>query len=210
MRILIADDHPIVRQGLKQMLSSDPSISVVGEAKNGDEALKLARAVDWDVAIVDFTMPGPSGLELVGEMKQAFPTRAVLVLSMHSEDAHALRALRSGASGYITKESAPLELANAVRKVANGGKYISPAVADILASECAGDANKAAPHDELSDREFRVMWMIASGRQNMDISRELGLSTSTVSTYRARVLRKLGLKDNAALVRFAIKNQLLQ
>ena len=169
MRILIADDHPIVRHGLKQMLANDPSAMVVGEATNGDEALELARKVDWDMAIFDFSMPGRSGLDLLGDMKKEFPGRPVLILSMHSEDVHGSRVLRGGAAGYITKDSAPQELSTAVRKVANGGKYVSASLAEILASECSSDPQKAL-HEKLSDREYRVMWLLATGKQISEIA----------------------------------------
>ena len=154
MRILIADDHPIVRHGLKQMLASDPAATVVGEATNGDEALELARKVEWDMAIFDFSMPGRSGLDLLGDIKKEFPGKPVLILSMHSEDVHGSRVLRAGGAGYITKDSAPQELTTAVRKVANGGKYVSASLAEILASECSSDPQKAL-HEKLSDREYR-------------------------------------------------------
>ena len=208
MRVLIADDHPLVRQGLKQTLVSEASATVVAEAANGDEALRLARNVNWDLAIVDFSMPGKSGLELVAEIKSEFPRKPVLVLSMHGEELHGSRALRSGASGYITKESAPAELANAVRKVAAGGKYVSASLADILAHELGNEAN--APHDSLSDREYRVLWLIASGKSMKEISEELGVGASTVSTFRSRVLRKLRLSSNADLVRYALRHSLVQ
>ena len=208
MRILIADDHPIVRHGLKQVLANDPAATVVGEATNGDEALDLARKVEWDMAIFDFSMPGRSGLDLLGDLKREFPGRPVLILSMHSEDVHGSRALRGGAAGYITKESAPTELTTAVRKVANGGKYVSASLAEILASECSSDPQKAL-HEKLSDREYRVMWLLATGKQISEIAKEMGLSPSTVSTYRTRILRKLGLTSNAALVHYAVRHQLV-
>ena len=209
MRILIADDHPIVRHGLKQMLASDPSATVVGEATNGDEALELARKLEWDMAIFDFTMPGRSGLDLLGDMKKEFPGRPVLILSMHSEDVHGSRVLRGGAAGYITKDSAPQELATAVRKVASGGKYVSASLAEILASECSSDPHKA-PHEKLSDREYRVMWLLASGRQINEIAKDMALRPSTVSTYRTRVFQKLRLRNNAELVQYAVRNQLVE
>jgi two-component system, NarL family, invasion response regulator UvrY len=208
MRILIADDHPIVRHGLKQVLAADPGATIVGEATNGDEALEMARTLQWDMAIFDFSMPGRSGLDLLGDIRREFPGKPVLILSMHSEDVHGSRALRGGAAGYITKESAPTELATAVRKVASGGKYVSASLAEILASECATDPQKA-PHEKLSDREYRVMWLLATGKQISEIARELGLSPSTVSTYRTRILRKLGMTSNAALVHYAVKHQLV-
>src|SRR5256885_4977652 len=161
MRILIADDHPIVRHGLKQMLAADPSATVVGEATNGDEALELARKLEWDMAIFDFSMPGRSGLDLLGDIKREFPTRPVLILSMHSEDVHGSRVLRAGGSGYITKDSAPTELTTAVRKVANGGKYASAQLAEIPPSEGSSDPQKALS-EKLSDRQYRVVWLPAT------------------------------------------------
>lgn len=208
MRILIADDHPIVRHGLKQMLANEPFVTVVGEATNGDEALELARKVEWDVAILDFTMPGRSGLELLGDLRQAFPSRPILVLSMHSAETHGARVLRGGAAGYLAKESAPHELAAALRKVVAGGRYVSAALAEILASACVNGPGKA-PHEKLSDREYRVMWLLASGKQIKEIGEELSISSSTVSTYRHRILQKLGVASNAALIQYTICNQLI-
>jgi DNA-binding NarL/FixJ family response regulator len=209
MRILIADDHPIVRHGLKQVLASDPDLLIVGEATNGDEALALARSIDWDVAVLDFSMPGRSGIDLILDLKREFPARPVLILSIHSEQLHAARVLKAGGAGYISKESAPQELTKAVRKVADGGKYVSPLLAEILASELARDTGKP-PHEKLSDREYRVMWLLASGRQINEIAKEMLLRPSTVSTYRTRIFRKLGLHNNAELVHYAIRNQLVE
>jgi DNA-binding NarL/FixJ family response regulator len=153
-------------------------------------------------------MPGRSGLDLLGDMKREFPGRPVLILSMHSEDVHGSRVLRAGGSGYITKDSAPQELSTAVRKVANGGKYVSASLAEILASECSSDPQKAL-HEKLSDREYRVMWLLATGKQISEIAKDMGLSPSTVSTYRTRILRKLSLTSNAALVHYAVRHQLV-
>ena len=208
VNILIADDHPVVRQGLRQMLTADSRLSVVGEAKDGHEALALARKVDWDVAILDYSMPGRSGLEVLGEMKREFPQRPVLILSMHPEELHARRVLKTGAAGYMNKESAPEELSAAIRKVANGGKYVSAALAEKLAMELAPDTEKPL-HEMLSDREYRVMWLLASGKPIKQIARELCLSPSTISTYRVRILRKLQLSTNAELVRYAYKHQII-
>src|SRR4051812_39692735 len=188
MRILIADDHPIVRHGLKQMLAADPAATVVGEATNGDEALEMARKLEWDMAIFDFSMPGRSGLDLLGDIKREFPTRPVLILSMHSEDVHGSRVLRAGGSGYITKDSAPTELTTAVRKVANGGKYVSASLAEILASECSSDPQKAL-HEKLSDREYRVMWLLATGKQ---ISRLAHLAVHLVGDGRGDAALQVG------------------
>lgn len=208
MKVLIADDHPIVRQGLKQILAADPELAVVGEATNGDDALRLARSLAWDVAIFDFSMPGRSGLELIADVKRAYPQRPVLILSMHSEQLHAARVLKAGAAGYISKESAPQELTQAVRKVARGGTYVSQALAEILAGELTRKSARP-PHERLSDREYRVMWFLASGKQTGEIAAAMLLRPSTVSTYRTRILRKLGLRNNAELVQYAIRNQLV-
>src|SRR5262245_3513229 len=209
VRILIADDHPIVRHGLKQILALDPELMVVGEAKNGNEALDLARKVEWDVAILDYSMPGKSGLDLLKEIKREHPQRPVLVLSMHPEDLHATRVLKAGGSGYVNKESASEELTAAIRKVVGGGKYVSPALAERLAFELAPGTQKPL-HETLSDREYRVMWLLASGKQINQIAKEMFLSPNTVSTYRARILKKLNLTNNAQLVHYAVKNQLVQ
>jgi len=208
MRILIADDHAVVRRGLKEILASEHDMEVVGEAKNGDEALELVRKLDWDVAILDFSMPGRSGVELIKEIKRRHPGRPVLVLSMLPEEAHAAQVFKAGGSGYINKESAGEELTAAIRKVANGGKYVSANFAEKLATDLAPDAEKPL-HESLSDREYRVMWLLASGKQINQIAAEMFLSPSTISTYRARILKKLKLTDNAALVRYAVKQQLI-
>ena len=209
MKVLIADDHPVVRHGLKQILSADPDVVVVGEAKNGNEALELARKLDWDVAILDYSMPGRSGLDLLAEFKREFPQRPVLVLSMHPEEVHARRVLKAGGAGYMNKESAGEELAAAIRKVVGGGKYVSAALAEKLAVELAPDSQKP-PHETLSDREYRVMWLLASGKPINRIGKEMFLSPSTISTYRVRILRKLGLASNAELVHYAVKHQLIE
>ena len=209
MRILIADDHPVVRHGLKQILATDSDMMVVGEAKNGNEAMELARRLEWDVAVLDYSMPGRSGLELLAEIKREFPQRPVLVLSMHPEELHARRVLKAGGAGYMNKESAGEELAAAIRKVVTGGKYVSAALAERLAVELAPEAQRP-PHETLSDREYRVMWMLASGKPINRIAKEMFLSPSTVSTYRVRILRKLGLGSNAELVQYAVKHQLIE
>lgn len=209
MRILIADDHPIVRHGLKQVLASDPDLVVVGEATNGDEALELARTLEWDLAILDFSMPGRSGFDLLEDMKREFPGRPVLILSIHAEQLHAARVLKAGGAGYLTKESAPQELTKAVRKVAGGGKYVSPSLAELLASGLSSDPGKQL-HERLSDREYRVMWLLATGKQINEIAKEMALRPSTVSTYRTRILRKLGLRNNAELVHYAVRQQLVE
>lgn len=209
MKVLIADDHPVVRHGLKQILSAHPDVVVVGEAKNGNEALELARKLEWDVAVLDFSMPGRSGLDLLSEIKREFPQRPVLILSMHPEEVHARRVLKAGAAGYMNKESAGEELVAAIRKVGGGGKYVSASLAEKLAVELAPDSQKP-PHETLSDREYRVMWLLASGKPIKRIAKEMFLSPSTISTYRIRILRKLGLGTNAELVQYAVKHQLIE
>lgn len=209
MRILIADDHPIVRQGVKQVLAEDADMQVVAEAKDGDEALRLAREQVWDVAILDFSMPGRSGFDLLGDLRREFPARPVIVLSIHAERMHAARILRAGGAGYLNKASAPQELAKAVRKVAAGGRYVSPALAELLAADLSVDDARPA-HEQLSDREYRVMWLLASGRPVHEIAREMTLRPSTVSTYRSRIFQKLRLRNNAELVQYAVRHHLVE
>jgi DNA-binding NarL/FixJ family response regulator len=184
-------------------------MTVVGEATNGTEAMELARKLDWDVAVLDYSMPGRSGLDLLAEMKREFPQRPVLVLSMHPEELHARRVLKAGGAGYMNKESAGHELAAAIRKVVKGGRYVSASLAEKLAVELSPDAQRP-PHETLSDREYRVMWMLASGKPINRIAKEMFLSPSTISTYRVRILRKLGLGSNAELVQYAVKHQLIE
>lgn len=208
MRILIADDHPIVRRGLKDIVASEQDMTVVGEAKSGDEALELARKLEWDVAVLDYSMPGCNGADLVREVKRDHPERPVLVLSILPEEVHAGQVFKAGGAGYINKASANEDLTGAIRKVVNGGKYVSAAFAEKLATELAEGGEKP-PHELLSDREYRVMWLIASGNQINEIAEEMSLSPSTISTYRARIMRKLALTNNAALVRYAMKYRLI-
>ena len=209
MKILIADDHPLVRQGLKQLLAAEPDMTVVGEAKNADETLELARSLEWDVLILDYSMPGGNGLVVLKEIKRSYPRRPVLILSMHPEDSIAISVLRAGAAGYINKECASEELTVAIKKAVSGGKYVSTSLAEKLALELE-DGTRARPHESLSDREYRVMWMIASGKSITHIAEELFLSPNTISTYRIRILKKLKLEHNADLVRYAIKHRLME
>ncbi|HEX5613064.1 MAG TPA: response regulator transcription factor [Burkholderiales bacterium] len=208
MKVLIADDHAVVRKGLRQILAEERDISVVGEAKNGHETLEMSRRLDWDVAVVDYAMPGRGGVELLKEIKRHHPKRPVLVLSMYPEEWHAVQVLRAGGAGYLSKESATEELTAAIRKVAKGGRYVSPALAEKLASGLAPDRARA-PHETLSDREYRVLWLLASGKPISQIAQEMFLSPSTISTYRTRILRKLGLANNAQLVQYAVQHQLV-
>lgn len=209
VRVFIADDHPVVRQGLKQMLGAEEDLTVAGEASNGHEAIELCERIAWDVAVIDYNMPGKGGVDLVKELRHRCPHRPVLVLSIYPEDQYALRVLKAGAAGYITKESAAEELVNAIRKVARGGRFVSTALGERLAQELAGDGDQPL-HRKLSDREYQIMWLIASGKTVGEIAEQLFLSPNTVSTYRARILQKLDLKNNSELMRYAIHHQLIE
>ena len=203
--VLIADDHTVVRQGLKQILANDAQMSVVAEATNGNEVLQTLERTNVDVLVLDITMPGRNGLDVLKEVKRKYPTLPVLVLSMHPEDQFAIRILRAGAAGYITKESAPEELVEALRKVCAGGKYVSSQLAEKLAVFIEGD-NTRAPHERLSDREFEILRMLALGKTVTEVADELLLSVKTVSTYRARVLDKMKMSTNAELTRYALQS----
>jgi two-component system, NarL family, invasion response regulator UvrY len=208
MRILITDDHAVVRQGLKQILAEEFTRAVFGEASNVQEAIDKVWKEPWDVVVLDITMPGRSGLEVLKEIKKSKPKLPVLMLSMHPEDQFAVRLLKIGASGYMTKESAPQELVGAVKKVVAGGRYVSPALAEKMASYLAIDV-QTPPHERLSDREFLVLRLIASGKTPTAIAKELGLSVKTVSTYRTRILEKMSMANSAELTHYAIQNQLV-
>jgi DNA-binding NarL/FixJ family response regulator len=205
--IIIADDHAVVRQGVRQILAAEPDMQVVGEARNFGETLEAVRDLEWDVLILDYFMPGGNGLQVLKQIQKSHPKRPVLILSMHPEEAIAVSALRAGAAGYISKDSASEELPVAVRKAASGRKYVSASLAEKLALELEG-GSEGLPHESLSDREYRVMWMIASGKSIAHIAAELALSPNTVSTYRVRILKKLKLDNNADLVRYAVKHGL--
>jgi two-component system, NarL family, invasion response regulator UvrY len=207
VRVVIADDHAIVRQGLIHILSNISGITVTGEAVDGQQALEQIRSQPCDVLVLDLSMPGRSGFDILRELKHEHPDLPVLVLSIHSEEQFAVRILKAGASGYLTKESAPDELVQAIRKVAGGGKYISPNLAEALAFELE-DGSSGPPHESLSDREFQVMRMMALGKTATEIAEELSLSVKTISTYRARILEKMNLKNNSEIIRYAIDNHL--
>ncbi len=208
MKVLIADDHAIVRRGLKLILSEEFDRIIFGEARNGQEVLDLVWKQDWDIVVLDITMPGRSGLEVLKELKQLRPKLPVLILSMHSEDQFGMRVLKAGAAGYMTKENVPEELVKAIKKVLAGGKYISPGLAEQLAFNLEEDTGRP-PHEKLSDREYQVMCMIASGRTVKEIADELALSIKTISTYRTRILEKLKMKSSAELTYYAVKNKLV-
>jgi len=203
IRVLLADDHKIVRDGLKRILAASEDIRVAGEASSGDEALALVRANDYDVVMLDMSMPGLAGIDLIKRLKLEKPKLRLLVLSMHAEHQYAARALKAGASGYLTKDSAAEQLLGALRKIAAGGVHISEAAAASLVS------GGRQPHETLSDREFEVLRLLVEGLGPTDIAERLHLSVKTVSTHKTRILDKLGLGSTAELVRYALENKLL-
>jgi two-component system, NarL family, invasion response regulator UvrY len=207
-RVLIVDDHAVLREGVKRVLEKRPDEMTFGEAGTAPEAIRLAREQDWDVVVLDLSLGGRSGLEVLKELKQMRPRLPVLVLSMHSEEQFARRAFKAGAAGYITKDSPRAELVKAVRKVAKGGTYVSPSLAEKLVVDLRRGDDRA-PHETLSDREFEVMRLIASGKTVREIAAVLSLSDNTISTYRARILEKMGMKTNAELTHYAIQNKLV-
>src|ERR1044071_186308 len=209
LKILLADDHAVVRSGLKQSLADECRRATFGEASNAHEALTLLGKEKWDVVLLDITMQGRSGLDVLREIKKLRPRLPVLVLSMHPENQFAVRVLKKGASGYITKESAPEELVGAINKVIAGGCYVSAALAETLAFRLSSDTQKP-PQELLSDREYDVLRLIGSGKLAGEIARELSLSVKTISTYRARILEKMGMKNNAQLMRYAMEHELVE
>ena len=209
IRVLVADDHAIVRRGLKLILAEEFERLTVGEAQDGTELIDQIEKDDWQVVILDITMPGKTGLDLLKEIKRLRPRLPVLILSMHSEDQFALRAFRAGAAGYMNKENAPEELVKAIKKVLAGGKYVSTTLAETLISGLEADTDKPL-HESLSDREYQVLRMIASGKTVKEIAEELSLSIKTISTYRTRILEKLRMKTNAELTYYAISKKLVQ
>jgi DNA-binding NarL/FixJ family response regulator len=209
IRVLIADDHSIVRQGLRQILSDTEDMLVAGEAENGSQAMRMIRDGGWDVVLMDVSMPERNGIDTLKLLKKEFPKLPVLILSMHPEEHYAVRALKAGASGYLTKQSAPEQLVTAIRQVASGKKYVSPAVAEQLANAIGEDTDRL-PHEKLSDREYQTLVMIASGKAISQIAEELNLSVKTVSVYRGRLLEKMKLKNNAELTHYGLKHGLVE
>ncbi len=207
IHVLIADDHAIVREGLKQILATTRDIVVSGAAADGAEAIKLARKHPASILLLDISLPDRNGIDVLKQLRKEIPTLAVLILSMHREDLYAIRALKAGAVGYLTKQSAPSELVSALREIAGGRKYISPQLAQELANAIQED-REALPHEKLSDREYQTLTMIAAGKSVTDIANELALSVKTISMYRTRLLQKMRLKHNAELTHYVIKNQL--
>lgn len=208
MKILLTDDHAVVRQGLKLILADHFKKAVFGQARNATEALMRLTKENWDVMVLDITMPGRSGLDILQDVKRLRPRLPVLVLSMHPEDQFAVRMLKAGAAGYLTKESADEELVGAIKKVVGGGRYISASLAERMASYLTIDVHKA-PHERLSNREFLILRMIASGKTVGQIGRELSLSVKTISTYRARLLEKMDMKSNSELTHYAMQTKLV-
>jgi two-component system invasion response regulator UvrY len=208
IKILIADDHAVVREGLKQILSESPTMTVTAEASTGQEVLNMIGKKEIDLVVLDIAMPGRGGLDILKEIKNQKPKLPVLILSMYPEDQYAVRVLKAGASGYLTKESAPDELIKAIRQITQGKKYVSPSLAEKLALDLEISSEKP-PHEALSDREFQVMCLIASGKTLKEIAEELSLSIKTISTYRTRILEKMNMKSNAELTHYAIKNRVV-
>lgn len=207
-RFLIADDHTVVRKGLKQILLEAFPSALVEEVTDAESMLKMVFSQNWDVVISDISMPGRSGLEVLQQVKQHYPKLPVLILSVHSEDLYALRVLKSGAAGYLNKDSAPEQLVAAVNRVMQGKKYITPTIAEKLANSLDQDMGKSS-HEYLSDREFEVLKLLAAGQAVSDIASRLSLSVTTISTYRSRIMVKMSLKTNAELTLYAIENKLI-
>jgi DNA-binding NarL/FixJ family response regulator len=208
VRIVLADDHAIVREGLKQILAGQPDFEVVAEASDGHEAMKRVRELEFDVLLLDMSMPGKSGMELIKQVKAEKPKLRILILTMHEEHQYAVRAIRAGASGYLTKEGASAQLVTALRKVAAGGAYISAEVAEQLALNAMPDATGPL-HARLSDREFQVFRMIAEGKSVSEIAERLNLSVKTVSTHKANLLQKMNMTSQGELIRYALENNLV-
>jgi DNA-binding NarL/FixJ family response regulator len=209
IRLVLADDHTIVREGLKQILAAAGEFEIAGEAADGHEVMARVRSLDFDVLVLDMSMPGKSGIELIKQVRAEKPRLRMLVLSMHEEKQYAVRAIRAGAAGYLTKESASKQLVEAIRKIAAGGAFISAEVAQDLALGAMPDA-KGAPHEALSDREYQIFLMIARGKSISDIASTLNLSVKTVSTHKANILQKMSLATTADLIRYALTNRLVE
>jgi DNA-binding NarL/FixJ family response regulator len=207
LKILIADDHPVVCRGLKQILAETPGFAMADEAHSGKEVLDKIRQKDYDVALLDIAMPDMNGVDVLKELRRQNPELPVLILSIYPEEQYAIRVLKAGASGYLTKDSAPDELTTAIQKVASGRRYISPSLADRLALNLQTNI-EILPHEALSDREYQVMCLIASGKATGDIAKALSLSAKTISTYRAHILRKMQMKNNYELIRYVLQNGL--
>jgi|APFre7841882724_1041349.scaffolds.fasta_scaffold00552_10 DNA-binding NarL/FixJ family response regulator len=209
IKIVIADDHAIVRKGLKQILSETPDMFVAAEASSGEEALKRISEKKYDMVLLDISLPGKSGLDILRQIKRAKPKLPVVMLSVHTEEQYAMRAFKAGASGYITKESAPEELISALRKISRGGKYVTSSLAEKMAYAITAIKREKLPHERLSDREHEVMCMIALGKTINQIAKKLSLSGSAVSTYRARILEKMKMSSTSDIIRYVVRHGLL-
>jgi DNA-binding NarL/FixJ family response regulator len=209
MRILIADDHAILRRGLIEILTREFKNAIYGEAESAEQTLTQVQGHAWDLVILDVTMPGRSGVDVLGDLKRIRPNLPVLVLSMHPEDQYGKRVLKAGAAGYMNKDSAPEELIKAVRRVLAGGRYVSPALAEVLALDLSRGADQPL-HAQLSDRELEVLRLIATGKTVSQIAKLLHLSVTTISTYRARILEKMSLATTAELMNYALRNRLVE
>lgn len=207
-RVLVADDHPLLRSGLKQVLAQEADLTLIGEAEDSEQVLQRLDEQPWDVVVLDIAMPGRGGLDTLREIRRRRPSLPVLVLSMHSEEQFAVRAIKAGASGYLSKSNASGEVVQAIRKVLSGKKYVSTSLAEALANALESSNDRPA-HESLSDREFQVMCKIASGKTVSEIAAEVSLSVKTVSTYRARVLEKMNMRTNSELTRYAIQKGLV-
>jgi two-component system invasion response regulator UvrY len=208
MRILIADDHALIRKGLKHILQEEFPSAFIDEASDAEDVINKTLSGDWDVIICDLSMPGRSGLDVVQHVKQNFPKIPVLILSIHPEEQYAIRAMKTGAAGYLSKDAAPEELVKAVRRVLLGRKYVSASIAEKLTDELYEEGSRA-PHESLSHREFDVFTLLAAGNAVSEISEKLSLSVTTVSTYRTRIMVKMKMKSNADLTRYALDNKLI-
>lgn len=208
IRLLIADDHTVVREGVKRIIADTPDLVVAGEASTGQEVKDQMATATWDAVLLDISLPDSSGMEVLHHLKRHHPRLPILMFSVHPEGQYAVRALRAGASGYLTKDSAPSELVTAIRKVVQGGKYVSSSLAEQLAVKMATDTEKPL-HEKLSDREYQVLCMLASGKTVTEIAKALSLSVKTISTHRARILGKMSMKTNAELTYYAIHQSLV-
>jgi two-component system, NarL family, invasion response regulator UvrY len=209
IRILIADDHAVVREGVKRILADTDDLMIAGEASQGQEVLAKVSAEAWDMVLLDISMPGRNGLDVLRQLKLAYPELPVLVFSMHPENQYAVRAFKAGAAGYLTKESIPEELVAAIRKVVQGRRYVSPALAEHLVIELGGSVDSPL-HAHLSDREYQVLCMLASGKTVTAVAADLALSIKTISTHRSRILRKLHLRTTAELIHYAVRHHLVE
>ncbi len=208
INIFIADDHPLVRKGIKEILEEEIDLKVIGEAAYPHEVLEGIKRTNPDILVTDLSMPGRSGVDLISDLKQLFPSLPVLVLTMHPEERFAVRVLKAGAFGYLTKDTKPEEIVKAVRQICNGRKYITPSIAETLVTEINRDFNKP-PHEALSNREFQIMRLISSGIKVSEIAEKLSLSIRTVNTYRSRILKKMNMKTNSELILYAVENHLI-